>query len=287
MIRHAWTSSMGALIAVGCAGGGPAATAPPCAPLATAAAPVESTTRPQAEPASAAPRSLRLAPYQSHGHRTVEVMVDGAPIPFLFDTGGGVSFVSPAVAERVGCAPGGQLVGYRMRGDDVRFPRCEGLALEVDGLRLTAATVGVFDLGKLLPPEWPRLGGLIALSSFEGRVVTLDLAAGQVDVDAPPPATSESTAVNLVRQASGFSVVVVVPVPSSEGTLWLELDSGSSAPLILAPHAARALGMDAEGEGAAGEVMIELPNVGAVTTAAKVTDMIYDGYIGAPLMERF
>lgn len=288
-MSYRWMTLVSALLAVGCAGERPVPNCPTSEASTAAVSPAAP--KPPADPVPGP--TLKLAPYQSHGHRTIDVTTAGTTSPFLFDTGGGVSFVSPDLAERMGCTPGGQLVGYRMRGDDVRFPRCAGLELVLDGLNLSPATVGVFDLGKLLPAEWPLLGGLIALSSFEGRVLTVDLAAGRLEVDVPRPAVSDSVEINLVRQASGFSVVVLVPVQSNEGTLWLELDSGSSAPLILAPHAARALGMDVpastgrDAPTVSGSVSIGLPNVGPVVTEAKVADIIYDGNIGAPLMERF
>lgn len=247
------------------------------------------------------PAKIELTPYGPAGHKAVSVVIDDRAHEFIFDTGGGVTFVGPELASALGCGDYGRLTGFRMRGDRVDFGRCDNKMLTVDSLALAHDTLGIFDIGALLPPDWPALGGLISLSSFADHVVTLDLAHNRVEVgrsfDAP---VQGSAKLRLVRQASGASIVVLVPVPSPRGTLWIELDSGSSAPLILAPHAARMLGLNLEGEGvehidAGGpeeawklpKVEIRLPGVGTIETPAKVMDIIYDGNLGAPLMERF
>jgi hypothetical protein len=246
------------------------------------------------------PTTLTLTPYERHGHKAVSVVIDGTSTPFLFDTGGGISLITPETAKQIGCAPFGNLVGYRMRGERVDFQRCDDIPLTIDGLTVRHDTVGVFDLNALLPPKWPRVGGMVTLASFEHSQVSVDLGAGRVDVSDDNLPKSDSSPLKLVRQASGFSLVVLVPVETSRGTLWLELDSGSSAPLLLAPHAADLLGASkdhavatkTDGKGAASQaepfdVTLDLPNVGPVDTSAKVVDMIYDGNIGAPLMARF
>jgi Aspartyl protease len=279
-------------LGLGCAASPPSA---PCDSAPPDSAPPGRQPAATVEPAPIESPSERFAivPYQTHGHRSVNVTVAGQALPFLFDTGGGLTFVSPDVARRAGCTPHGQLVGYRMRGDAVRFPRCDAVGLEVDGVTIAPGTVGVFDLGKLLPPDWPLLGGMLTLSSFEDRTVILELAKGQVETSSAPLPATASAPLNVVRQASGYSIVVLVPVKTATGTLWFELDSGSSAPLILAPHAAKMLGIDvvAAKKGdpppAIAEVSVDLPGVGTVKTSAKVMDIIYDGNIGAPFMERF
>jgi len=275
-------------------GGCSAASPPPCPPRASPT--------PQTVPIPSPPVAevLKLAPYQSHGHRSIQVVVGGQPETFLFDTGGGVTFVAPRLAEAAGCEPFGQLVGYRMRGDRVNFARCDELALQIDGVKRPPSTVGVFDISPMLPPDWPELGGLVALSSFEGQRVKLDLAGQRVSVSAPAPEPS-GTPLRIVRQASGYSIVVLVPAKTAKGPLWLELDSGSDAPLILSPAAAKMLGVDLEapevehhpaekGQPASWHVpsvTLELPDVGSITTPAKVMDIIYDGNLGVPLIERF
>ncbi|MEZ4442451.1 MAG: aspartyl protease family protein [Polyangiaceae bacterium] len=280
-----------------------------CSPVTTERCPTmgEAPAAPSSvDAATTEPETIPLEPYQTHGHRSVQVTLGGETLPFLFDTGGGLTFISPTLAERIGCRPEGRLVGFRMRGDQVALSSCRDVSLNAAGLPLPSATVGVFDLSTLLPPDWPALGGLVGLSSFVDRVLRIDLAGGKLEISATPP-SGDVAPVRLVRQASGLSVVVLIPVVTPRGELWLELDSGSDAPLILAPHAAAMLGVDVDDpatlsagvaetqpapEGAppswrVPKIRLPLPNVGEVETEAKVMDIIYDGNVGVPLMERF
>jgi hypothetical protein len=263
------------------------ASAPTSPPASTEKAPTSASA-----PAATAPEVLKLTPYQTAGHRTVEASVGGQTLPFIFDTGGGITLITPELAAAAGCEPVGRLVGYRMRGDRVDFARCDDVDLVAPGATLRDRTVGVFDINALLPPEWPALGGLITLSSVEGQHVRLDLGGGAVEVRPPPPLPDAAAKqLNVVRQASGFSIVVLIPSPTATGELWLELDTGSSAPLLLAPHAAQMLGVETvdqdDGRKTFTSATIALPGVGPVQTSGGVVDMIYDGNIGAPLIERF
>ncbi len=279
--------------------------APPAATPCAESVSIVATAEPAAPPTDA-PRPIQLDPYQDHGHRTVNVTVGGEETPFLFDTGGGVTTIVPSVAKTLGCEPFGKLVGYRMRGERLDLARCDDISLHLAHGQVHHDSVGVFDLNRLIPPNWSPLGGMIALSSFHDQVVTIDLSASRVAVGPASTPHADSVPIKLVRQASGYAVVALVPVKTAKGTLWLELDSGSSGALILAPHAAEMLGVDLDAEGVTfkaavdakqtptkqgtwtvPQVSISLPGPGTVSTPAKVMDMIYDGNIGAPLMERF
>ena len=48
---------------------------------------------------------------------TVEAEVAGRKRTFLFDTGEGVTMVSPALAKEIGCDPWGNVTAFRMLGE--------------------------------------------------------------------------------------------------------------------------------------------------------------------------
>lgn len=258
--------------------------------------------------AAPVPTAIPVAPYQAFGHRSVQATFAGQTKTLLFDTGGGITLVTPEIASDAGCTPFGQLSGFRMRGERVDFPRCDAFSYDVGTFSAKDQVVGVFDVNQLIPPDWPRLGGMVTLSTFDGKRVKLRLGQGEVIVDDPEgSARTRGEPMNLVRQASGYSVVVLVPSPTPEGTLWLELDSGSDAPLMLSPSSAKALGIDLAAEGVVHQpavaaapgvrprpetwkvpkVTFTLPGIGPVETSATVLDIIYDGNIGAPLIEKY
>jgi hypothetical protein len=111
-----------------------------------------------------APTTLALAPYMG-ALRTVDVTIGKLELPFVFDTGGGDTFVTPAVASAVGCTPYGRLVGFRMSGERVDSPRCGKLPLRIAGVDRDVE-VAVFDIMSLLPDGVPELGGIVSLHTL-------------------------------------------------------------------------------------------------------------------------
>lgn len=259
------------------------------------------------EQAESSPDETHVITLQDyHTLRSVTVRVGEHDMPFLFDTGGGVTLVTPRMASQIGCEPFGQLSGYRMRGERVDFPRCENVSLGIQGHEVAAHPVGVFDLMPLLPAGWEELGGLLTLSSFETQPISLELWRGQgrIIIESQGSMERKTAQMNpvemrLVKQASGFSTVVVARADTKGGDVWVELDSGSTAPLIIAPHVAGIIGIDLDDPDQArlvsedpriwevDEVTLQFGEAAPITTSARVMDMIYDANMGMPLLAKF
>jgi hypothetical protein len=86
-------------------------------------------------PAGAAPIQLTLRPYANTVLRTVEVTVNGHEMPFIFDTGAGITILTPAAARYAGCTPdrGFRFVAERLdcaaRSYSTEYPRASRQAL--------------------------------------------------------------------------------------------------------------------------------------------------------------
>jgi hypothetical protein len=93
---------------------------------------------------------------------------------FLFDTGGGISVLSPDFARFSGCAPWGQITGFRMTGQRLDMQRCDSVGLNVASAHLKTPSAGVFDIMTMAPKTAPHLDGSLGLDIFAGQVVTLD-----------------------------------------------------------------------------------------------------------------
>jgi len=223
-------------------------------------------------------------------------------LPFLFDTGGGGTLLTPKTAERAGCVPFGRATGFRLSGERLDSPLCDSMAFRIGAPAGYAVRLesGVFDLMRLLPPDWPELGGLLSLHSFEGRAITLDLRADLLIVE-----TDSSLAervrhmrpmrARIGRQSGGGGVDLFVQARARRGTLWLELDSGNLGPVLLAPHALEQLGARAPADSAAGRsegaesgwhVPLELVGLPPLDVAIEQREMIYDGVLNAAAMKR-
>ena len=240
--------------------------------------------------AQTAPRTIALGDY--FGIRTVEVTAAGQTRQFLLDTGGGISVVSPALAEKAGCTPFAQITGFRLSGERLTMPRCDDLAITAGGEALIVPSAGVFDLAALLPPEGPRIEGLIALDVLADRPFTLELGTGRLTFETPDSlaariATAIELPIRFHRQAGGISLTVMTRVPTPQGDLWMQLDSGSDGALQVARTSAEPLGLAPDID----RQPLRLKLIGvdgrevATDVEARVRDMIIDGNIGHPVMK--
>ena len=180
---------------------------------------------------------------------TMHATVNGHEGNFVFDTGAGVSYVSPGFAQSVGCHPWGQLTGYTLVGQRLDMQRCDGLTFDILGQRFGRPTSGVFDLMKFMPPNVPRVDGSIGLDVFERHAVTLSLAQKKLIVE-----TSNSLAarakygkevpIRFVREAGGAGLTVFVAVPTTQGMAWMELDCGNGGANVIGKHLAGLMKLD-------------------------------------------
>jgi len=180
---------------------------------------------------------------------TLRAKVRGHEGVFIFDTGGGVSYISPAFAQTIGCKPWGQLTGFMLTGQRLDMPRCDGLAFDIQGHSFASSIFGVFDIMKYMPPNVPRIDGSIGLDIFAGRTVTLSLAQRKLIVESPASLATRikrgtKVPIRFVREAGGVALTVYVAVPTPSGMAWMELDSGNGGANVIGKHLAPLLKLD-------------------------------------------
>ncbi len=229
---------------------------------------------------------LALKPYIAN-LRTIEVKVGGESQPFLLDTGGGFTILTPQLAQRVGCQAFGRLTGFRHSGERLDTERCGPVDLEIGGQRI-ATEAAIFDLMSLLQGA-PEVGGIVALQTFEPLPFTLDLAKNQLLLETPASLAARvrgatELRVRPSRQSGGASLDLFVAVRTPRGDIWLELDSGNVGPVILSPHAWRQLGNAPPAAGSQ-EIDLDFHGLGKVAVEAVARDTIYDGLLDATFCE--
>lgn len=246
-----------------------------------------------AAPALAAqkPTTLQLEPYLGVIW-SLQAQIKGKPHTFLFDTAGGFTVITPQTAAEIGCEPWGQITGFRMRGDRVDVKQCNDLTLGVGGATLKTPTAGVWDFAKVLPKDAPPLAGSIALDSFAGKAITIDLARKQLVIETPESlkgrvAAAKEVELRLSREAAGLALTPFVAVKTAKGKVWMELDTGSDAAAVVGGHAVALLGMKPD-TGAPQPLRAELVGgVALATEKARVTSLIIDGNIGSPILAQW
>jgi hypothetical protein len=231
---------------------------------------------------------IPLAPYVGQ-LRTIEVEISGHVGRMIFDTGAGVSSITPEFAVRIGCKPHGAITAFRITGERVTFGRCPAAMARIGRLR-TTQEFGVFDLGAVLPKDLPKVDGVIGLDVFRDRTISIlpGLAGIRLETQASLARITRALAsapLRLSREAGGAGLTVFAPASSREGDQWLLLDSGNLAGLRLHPLAYAALADPpaAYAEGATPEVVTVCVTGARCTTLRPEVraDLIYDGALSA------
>jgi hypothetical protein len=239
--------------------------------------------------ASTSPKPTLIVDLQLHPGgtemMTLRATVRGHEGNFIFDTGGGISYISPAFAQTVGCKVWGQITGFTLTAQRLDMPRCDGLSFQIDGQAFGAPTSGIFDIMKFMPPNVPRIDGSIGLDVFAGRAVTLSLAQRKLIVESASSLAARTKAakeipMRSVREVGGVALAVYVAVPTSAGMAWMELDSGNGGANVIGKHLATLMNLDAnknEPQPATFMIAGGIPVEGMVRVNDKLT---MDGNIG-------
>ena len=174
---------------------------------------------------------------------TVRAVVNGQPGLFLFDTGGGITYIDPAFAKRIGCEPWGQLSGFVLTGQRLDMQRCESVTFDLSGQKQSAATIGIYDIGQFMPKDAPHIDGSIGLDLFANKALTLSLAKRTLTIESHSSLRertkhSREMEIRIVRELEGLAVAVVAAVSTSKGKVWMELDSGNGGANVIGKHLA-------------------------------------------------
>lgn len=236
-----------------------------------------------------APVELKLSPWVDQ-LRTLTVTAGGVEAPFLFDTGGGATILAPATAERCKCAPFGRGTGFRHDGERVDGRRAGPVDLGF-GPHAWHGEVGVLDLDAMFA-GLPKIAGIAALDVFAAQPFTLDLAHDRLILEtdaslAERARRGTALEVRIAHQAAGRSLDLFVAIEGRHGRQWFELDSGNTAPVLIAPHAYAELGLDPPDRDKVREIELPVVGLGPVRCACGPKEMIYDGVLNAAFCRRF
>ena len=197
-----------------------------------------------ARPAAKPRLAIELIPHPGGTDMmTLHAKVRGHEGLFMFDTGAGISYISPSFAQTIGCKPWGQISGFVLTGQRLDMRRCDGVAFDILGQSFSAPMTGVFDIMQFMPKDVPRIDGSIGLDVFANNAVTLSLHDRKLIVEsrgslAERMKRGKGVPIRLQREISGVALAVYVAVPTSEGMAWMELDSGNGGANVIGKHIA-------------------------------------------------
>ena len=231
-----------------------------------------------------------VVPLRPYGGKqfTVEATVAGKARSFLFDTGEGMTMISPALAHDLQCEPWGNITAFRMLGERLDVKRCDAVAFAIGASRYVAPSTIVYDLAEIAGEDAPPLDGAIGLDLFAGRTITLQLAERRVIVETAASVQArlrDATEVPMrLSRPDGLALDVNLGVTTPRGLAWMELDTGNAGPTIfVSPSMAPLLHLSATTREPQ-DVTITLGDASVRTRARVFPDMIIDGNIGMQLV---
>src|SRR5687768_2675459 len=179
---------------------------------------------------------------------TVNVQIGKKTYPFLFDTGGGITTITPTLAAEIGCEPVGQISGFNAGGTRLDFKRCDNIDLKM-GDYSTRVNTAVFEIMHFFSPDTKEIGGLVSLQTFENKIITIDLSGNLLTLE------TESSFAEKIKdmkplesrigsQGGGAIIDIFVAANTPKGKIWMEFDTGNFSAMLFSPHTQEMLGID-------------------------------------------
>ncbi len=224
---------------------------------------------------------VRLAKYAGN-LKKMDVTIDGKRYAFLFDSGAGVTLISPAVASALGRTPYGRSVGFRMTGEKFIYQKCDRVKIKIGDKEISHDTVGVFDLMSFLPAGLPRVDGVISLKSFQNEIISVDLGASQLILENRKSALKKQKHMTPLTSRfstgqSGGDLDVFLGAKRDNKLFWFLFDSGNLDQVRISSQTAAE--WELQNEPAIGATQKAELFFGPKADAAEVqvSDIIYDG----------
>lgn len=224
-------------------------------------------------------------------HRVIRAKMNGQDGVFLFDSGGGITNITPEFAQKIGRKPWGKIVGFRMTGQRVDMARCDDVTFEIGEHTERLSIIGVFDLMSLIPPGAPKVDGMIGLDAFANNIVTIALANNRLIIETADTLaervkhTSEEP-VRLVRDAQGVALTLDAAVKTTRGPVWMELDTGNDGNIVVADWLADEFGIE-PGKKEAQSIKFQLANGIYGEGPVWTHDLIMDGNLGSQFLKNW
>lgn len=225
--------------------------------------------------------------------KTIDVTISGKSYSFLFDTGGGETFISPQVANELNCSIYGQVIGFRMNGERILYKKCDTLGIEFGNQVVNHESVGIWDLMSILPEGLPRIDGVLSLKSFKDRLITIDLSSNHVIIEIPTTFKGKFSGKPISSRFSnglaGNELTVFLAIIQHNKPYWFLMDSGNLDNLLLSHQTAADWNLgpvDPNQRNEFKNVAIALGKK-RITTNVSSVNIIYDGVLNFEAMKHF
>ncbi|HET9057990.1 MAG TPA: hypothetical protein VFN30_14175 [Chitinophagaceae bacterium] len=237
--------------------------------------------------------TIRLSKYAGN-LKTLEVTIKDKKYKFLFDTGGGETFVSPEIAMLFGRDVYGNNTGFRMHGEKITYKRTDSIFLSLNNTKLFFESAGVWDLMSILPADFPKLYGIISLKSFSQNILTINLKDNYLIVENKNSYKKRIQKMNLVNSffangLDGREVNIFVGVNKGSHTYRFLFDSGNIGEMLLSNQTAFEWGLIKDTSSQNKEPLTVNFYLGKkhITNTALPSNIIYDGALNFAIISKY
>lgn len=166
--------------------------------------------------------------------KSVNVEINNKSYKFIFDTGAGITMVSPEIIKEINKTAYGKNIGFRMSGEKVEMKLCDSLYINIKGINFYHSYIGVFDMMSLLPKEFERIDGIISLKTFENNKITLNLRENKLIVETEESFKEKTSNMKLIPSRfangpTGSELDILIGIKAHSQLWWFLFDSGNIA----------------------------------------------------------
>ena len=175
------------------------------------------------------PTALPLRWFGSDSLPMLDVDLGGRVRPLILDLGAGITVISKALCDTLGCRPAGRLAGVRHTGEVLEFSLAILPRLSLGRITLSQTIVAIFDL-----TPWQQVApvaGVLSLQVLEHTPFTLDLPHHHLIIE-PTPArgvavSGRGVPVALIREHPSTVTLAVPFFLAGDRLGWGTIDTGS------------------------------------------------------------
>ena len=236
--------------------------------------------------------TIQLQDYLSN-LKIISVVISGKSCSLLFDTGGGETMISPALANSLKKNIHGNVTGFRMSGEMIAYPICDSITVSMGHTKLFHSVVGVWDIMSLLPKDFPKVDGVLSLKSFESTIITLDLGNNRILIHNSTSFRKGVSKKTLLQSRfanglAGNELNIFLAVYKNRNRYWFLFDSGNIGNLLFSHHSAYEWLLETDttnGNRSFGLTSIMLGKK-EISTTAESASIIYDGALNYDILSK-
>jgi len=224
--------------------------------------------------------------------KKLDVLIGGTTYPFLFDSGGGDTIVTPELAALKCKKIYGKGVGYRMHGEMITYQKCDMEPMKVGATEFPPQTAAIFDIMSLFPPQAPKIYGMLSLKSFNDNIISLDLPAGTLTIETRKSAKKKQKHMTLLESRfstglSGNEQTILLGIRRNGVPYWFLFDTGNGHHPLISPRTAYDWGLQQDPVSTGTTHRTELSfGTRAETFDFDADDVIYDGVLNFDIISK-